>query len=112
MNEVNTYIVHHRIYVPQQIKTIHHTKIVKVPEHHHYFHEKEKIIHIETPHKEEELKLPSFEHDHLDDFSELETHDSYYHEGGEHNIFKKHAPALPKSHKKIKVTRGKKRKLN
>ncbi|KAL1517956.1 hypothetical protein ABEB36_001652 [Hypothenemus hampei] len=36
--------VHHRIHVPQKIKTIYHTKIIKVPEHHHHFHEKEKII--------------------------------------------------------------------
>ncbi|XP_030762631.1 uncharacterized protein LOC115887353 [Sitophilus oryzae] len=36
--------VHHRIHVPQKIKTVYHTKIIKVPEHHHHFHEKEKIV--------------------------------------------------------------------
>ncbi|KAL3275935.1 hypothetical protein HHI36_020669 [Cryptolaemus montrouzieri] len=40
--------VYHRIHVPTKIKTIYHTKIVKVPEHHHYIHEKEKYVPLET----------------------------------------------------------------
>ncbi|KAJ8922424.1 hypothetical protein NQ315_004370, partial [Exocentrus adspersus] len=96
--------VRHRIYVPTKIKTIHHTKIIKVPEHHHYFHEKEKII-LEAPHhhkdehklgfKDLEVKLPSFEHgdEGLDNFSGSYHSGSDLYGGEGHNIFKKHAIA-------------------
>ncbi|KAK4873073.1 hypothetical protein RN001_015102 [Aquatica leii] len=33
-----------RIHVPTKIKTVYQTKFVKVPEHHHYFHEKVKEV--------------------------------------------------------------------
>lgn len=41
---------YHRIHVPTRIKTIYHTKIIKVPEHHHYIHEKEKIVPVVSHH--------------------------------------------------------------
>ncbi|XP_044758673.1 uncharacterized protein LOC123316585 [Coccinella septempunctata] len=41
---------YHRIHVPTRIKTIYHTKIIKVPEHHHYIHEKEKLVPVVSHH--------------------------------------------------------------
>lgn len=56
--------VYYRIHVPQKIKTIYHTKIIKVPEHHHYIHEKTKLIKVEPPHHEdfEEIKDADWAH--------------------------------------------------
>ncbi|CAH0545679.1 unnamed protein product [Brassicogethes aeneus] len=55
-----------RIHVPQKIKTIYHTKIIKVPEHHHYFHEKEKIVPEHHHYIHEKEKLVKFD-DHQND---------------------------------------------
>ncbi|XP_050298331.1 uncharacterized protein LOC126737459 [Anthonomus grandis grandis] len=73
-----TYHVHHRIHVPQKIKTIYHTKIIKVPEHHHHFHEKEKII-IEKEKPKEEYHHPIIlkEEEHHSDWTGL-SEDSFY----------------------------------
>lgn len=39
-----------RIHIPQKLKTVYHTKYIKIPEHHHYFHEKVKEVpHIVYP---------------------------------------------------------------
>ncbi|XP_076264194.1 uncharacterized protein LOC143198716 [Rhynchophorus ferrugineus] len=71
--------VHHRIHVPQKIKTVYHTKIIKVPEHHHHFHEKEKIIIEKQEPKEEHHHHHSLslkdEEDY--DFSGLESTNVY-----------------------------------
>uniref|UniRef100_A0A6P7GG71 Histidine-rich glycoprotein-like n=1 Tax=Diabrotica virgifera virgifera TaxID=50390 RepID=A0A6P7GG71_DIAVI len=88
--------VHHRIHVPHKVKTVYHTKIIKVPEHHHYYHEKEKIVPVEV-HKEEPIYPPLKE----EDFGEISHHHSLY--GSEHNILKKHAPAYSKESHKRKV---------
>ncbi|CAG9824813.1 unnamed protein product [Phaedon cochleariae] len=82
--------VHHRIHVPQKIKTIYHTKIVKVPEHHHYFHEKEKIIQVEAPKKEHPIYPPLKEED-VGDFSALDHNDHYFGESRQ-SVQKKRAP--------------------
>ncbi|XP_066147835.1 uncharacterized protein [Euwallacea fornicatus] len=70
--------VHHRIHVPQKIKTIYHTKIIKVPEHHHHFHEKEKIIIEKEPPKIEHHPIIIKEKlHHHDDLSEFGSSDFY-----------------------------------
>lgn len=99
--------------MPTKIKTIYHTKIIKVPEHHHYIHEKEKPKLIKIPehhhyfHEKEKEKLVDIHSlQHQDDTSlDLQTalinhhqgfsneHKDFEFEDGEHNIFKKHAPA-------------------
>lgn len=104
--------MHHRIIVPQRIKTIYHTKIVKVPEHHHYFHEKEKIIQLETSHHKDDhktelkdVRYPPLDNDDFDDFSDFHPGDHHY-SGARHNIFKKHA-IVPKNRKRARVQRKK-----
>ncbi|XP_044270127.1 histidine-rich glycoprotein-like [Tribolium madens] len=96
--------VHHRIHVPTKIKTVYHTKIIKIPEHHHYFHEKEKPHLVKVPEhhhyfhekeKEKPLDLHSYhpKEEDLDLQNDWESdHKNYDFEEG-HNIFKKHAPA-------------------
>ncbi|XP_045461793.1 uncharacterized protein LOC123671936 [Harmonia axyridis] len=75
---------YHRIHVPTRIKTIYHTKIVKVPEHHHYIHEKEKIVpvvshhHHSTHHKSSsygEIEDSALEYHQADSYHPLDEDD-------------------------------------
>nr|CAH7755474.1 unnamed protein product [Callosobruchus chinensis] len=93
--------VRHRIHVPQKIHKIYHTKIIKVPEHHHYFHEKEKIIQIEKP--KEEVHYPPLKEEEVGDFDDHQHALSESWGGTSHNIFKKHVSSttvLPKKAQK------------
>ncbi|XP_074038517.1 uncharacterized protein [Leptinotarsa decemlineata] len=92
--------IHHRIHVPHKIKTIYRTKIIKVPEHHHYFHEKEKIY-VEVPKKEDPIYPPLKEEDSVD-FSEFDNHE-YFGES-RHTVVKKR-PHIPKKPRKRKIIR-------
>ncbi|XP_056630782.1 uncharacterized protein LOC130441224 [Diorhabda sublineata] len=85
--------VHHRIHVPQKIRTIYRTKIIKVPEHHYHYHEKEKLVPIEV-HKDDPVYPPLHEEE-----IGIHNHSPY---DDEHNILKKHAPHYPKEIKKRK----------
>ena len=58
--------------MPQQIKTVYHTKIIKVPEHHHHFHEKEKII-IQKEEKKEHFEPPILLEDEKQDWHGWES---------------------------------------
>ncbi|KAJ3635731.1 hypothetical protein MTP99_008618 [Tenebrio molitor] len=97
--------VRHRIHVPTKVKTIYHTKIIKIPEHHHYIHEKEKPHLVKVPehhhyfHEKEKEKLVDLHdyHQKDDDLDfqpdyESDHHKSHYDFEDRHNIFKKHAP--------------------
>ncbi|RZC40448.1 hypothetical protein BDFB_006376 [Asbolus verrucosus] len=99
--------VHHRIHIPTKVKTIYHTKIIKVPEHHHYIHEKEKPKLIKVPEhhhyfhekeKEKLVDLHDFHHQEEDDHGfqhdyENEHHRSSFEYDNGHSVFKKHAPS-------------------
>ncbi|KAK9880886.1 hypothetical protein WA026_013214 [Henosepilachna vigintioctopunctata] len=79
---VESHRVYHRIHVPTKIKTIYHTKIIKVPEHHHYIHEKEKIVPVETHHHHSplhDIDTYSKLKDDIDDFEYEQAIDSYKH---------------------------------
>ncbi|XP_019757865.1 uncharacterized protein LOC125505452 [Dendroctonus ponderosae] len=75
-----SYHVHHRIHVPQKIKTIYHTKIIKVPEHHHHFHEKEKIIIEKEPPKEDHhsIVIQDDDDDHEDEVWSESENSAFY----------------------------------
>ncbi|XP_063915365.1 uncharacterized protein LOC135131515 [Zophobas morio] len=102
--------VHHRIHIPTKIKTIFHTKIIKIPEHHHYIHEKEKPHLVKVPehhhyfHEKEKENLDVNDWDNKDD--DIDTHSDWEsdHRGSYgHNIFKKHVSTTPRRrHKKRK----------
>ncbi|XP_060520295.1 uncharacterized protein LOC132698317 [Cylas formicarius] len=81
--------MHHRIHVPVKVKTVYHTKIIKVPEHHHHFHEKEKTYVIEKP-KPVPVAVPVPVHHHHKLLEEEKFSDLDHFGGHEHNIFKKH----------------------
>lgn len=110
----------HRIHVPQKIKTIYHTKILKVPVHHHYFHEKEKLvpehhhyIHEKEkvvkwqPHdnKEEELGFykgeESYEKDEIEDYPRYPPHkDDYTSASESKKVLHRRPPQRFKHHKR------------
>lgn len=74
--------VHHRIHVPAKVKTVYITKFIKIPEHHHYFHEKEKQIVVDhhAIHK-------SPDHDYLLRSHDI-THKDLFHTPRSHHDFK------------------------
>ncbi|VEN45595.1 unnamed protein product [Callosobruchus maculatus] len=74
--------------------------IIKVPEHHHYFHEKEKIIQIEKP--KEEVHYPPLKEEEVGDFDEHQHALSDSWGGHSHNIFKKHVSSTTVIPKKVK----------
>nr|CAI5825899.1 unnamed protein product [Callosobruchus analis] len=91
--------VRHRIHVPQKIHKIYHTKIIKVPEHHHYFHEKEKIIQIEKP--KEEVHYPPLKEEEVGEYDDHQHALSESWGGHSHNIFKKHVSSTTAAPKKV-----------
>ncbi|CAH1990933.1 unnamed protein product [Acanthoscelides obtectus] len=91
--------VRHRIHVPQKIHKIYHTKIIKVPEHHHYFHEKEKIIQVEKP--KEEVHYPPLKEEELGEYDDHQQALSESWGGASHNIFKKHVSSTTAVPKKV-----------
>lgn len=75
--------VHHRIHVPTKVKTVYITKFIKIPEHHHYFHEKEKQIVVDHHdlHKDHDHEL-------LFRGSDLGQHKNLFHPPRSHHSFK------------------------
>ncbi|XP_025829632.1 uncharacterized protein LOC108732738 [Agrilus planipennis] len=62
-----------RLHVPKHIKTIYKTKIIKVPEHHHYIHHEKKEEAFEP------LKIPQYHHFFHDENEKIKQKHRYNH---------------------------------